>query len=247
MRSEGLAAISATTASRQSLAIEFDTYRNAGDSSANTIAVVVNGKTQQTALAQVVGAVRSEQRHSVLRVDRLQRRQQFAGGLSFRLQHKAGDGRADDTSRSGPNRRQLDVCRFLGRQFQRSQTTIASPLGVSRLKLRPASPGSFALVTSQITAFESQGSITLEVQRLGGSAGDAWLDYYTEPSSAVTGEDFVYQSGQLYFADGVTSQQFTIQIVDNSDAEPTEEFSVYHPQSDRSRPADSSILADHDS
>ncbi len=91
----------------------------------------------------------------------------------------------------------------------------------------PESPGSFALVTSQITAFEGQGSITLEVQRLGGSAGDAWLDYYTEPSSAVVGEDFVYQSGQLYFADGVTSQQFTIQIVDNSDAEPTEQFSVY--------------------
>ncbi len=86
--------------------------------------------------------------------------------------------------------------------------------------------GSFSLVTSEITTVEGQGSITLEVRRVGGSSGSASIDYLTADDSAVAGQDFVAQSGRLYFADGETSKTFTINVLNDSISEATEFFSV---------------------
>ncbi len=66
----------------------------------------------------------------------------------------------------------------------------------------------------------------MEVQRLGGSTGAASVDYVTIGDTAQAGQDFVSESGQLDFADGETSKQFTIGIVDDGDVESTEQFSV---------------------
>ncbi|MGB7325301.1 MAG: DUF4347 domain-containing protein [Rubripirellula sp.] len=87
-------------------------------------------------------------------------------------------------------------------------------------------PGSFSLVTSEIVTVEGQGAITLEVRRLGGSDGAASVDYLTAADSATAGEDFQATSGRLFFADGETVKQFTVNILDDGISESTESFSV---------------------
>ncbi|QDT08363.1 Soluble aldose sugar dehydrogenase YliI precursor [Planctomycetes bacterium K23_9] len=86
--------------------------------------------------------------------------------------------------------------------------------------------GSFSLATSSVTTVEGQGAITLEVQRIGGSSGSASIDYQTFDDSATAGQDFQATSGTLYFADGETSKQFTVDILNDSNEESTETFSV---------------------
>ena len=86
--------------------------------------------------------------------------------------------------------------------------------------------GSFSLVTSEITAVEGQGTVTLEVQRVGGSEGAASIAYFTAGDTAVAGQDFQETSGRLFFADGQTSQTFTVNIQNDSRAESTESFAV---------------------
>ncbi len=104
--------------------------------------------------------------------------------------------------------------------------TIASTSWSFSADAPPASPGSFALASSQIITSEGQGSITLEVQRVGGSAGAASVEYVTIAGTAQAGQDFVSESGRLDFADGETSKQIVIGIVDDGDVESTEQFSV---------------------
>ncbi|KAA1260984.1 Soluble aldose sugar dehydrogenase YliI precursor [Rubripirellula obstinata] len=86
--------------------------------------------------------------------------------------------------------------------------------------------GSFSLVTSQITTVEGQGAITLEVQRVGGSDGAASIDFLTASGTAIEGQDFEQNSGRLFFGDGETSKQFTVNILDDGNSESTENFTV---------------------
>lgn len=86
--------------------------------------------------------------------------------------------------------------------------------------------GSFSLVTSEIIVTEGQGAITLIVQRLGGSDGNASIDFFTASDSAIEGEDFEANSGRLFFADGETERRFTVNILNDDVAESTETFSV---------------------
>ncbi|MEM9827150.1 MAG: DUF4347 domain-containing protein [Planctomycetota bacterium] len=86
--------------------------------------------------------------------------------------------------------------------------------------------GSFSLVTSEITALENQGSITVEIGRIGGSQGNATIDVFTVGDSAIAGQDYVEFSDRLFFGDGETRKTFTIDLIDNSVGEGTEQFSV---------------------
>ena len=86
--------------------------------------------------------------------------------------------------------------------------------------------GSFSLVTSEITVIEGEGSVTLEVQRIGGSSGSASIDYFTAGDTAVAGQDFEATSGRLFFADGEFSKQITINLINDGVAESTESFAV---------------------
>ncbi len=86
--------------------------------------------------------------------------------------------------------------------------------------------GSFSLVTSSITTVEGQGAITLEVQRVNGSSGSASIDYQTFSDSAIEGQDFQATSGTLFFGDGETVKQFTVNILNDGNAESTETFGV---------------------
>ena len=86
--------------------------------------------------------------------------------------------------------------------------------------------GSFSLVTGQITALESQGTLVFEVARLGGSRGTASIDIFTASDTAFGGEDYVTSSQRLVFADGETRKQFTVTLVNDATSEGTEQFSV---------------------
>lgn len=209
----------------KSVAVEFDTYKNANDSGGNTIAVVINGQTQQTALAETDAGFD------------LNNGTQYYAWIDYN-----GDTNqlevflSDTTDKPGVASltTQVDLAQVVGDStyagFSAGNYNLTNYHRVSSWFLTadapPPSPGSFSLVTSQVNAFEGQGTITLEVQRLGGSAGDASVEFYTSADTAIAGEDFVYKAGQLDFADGVTSRTFTVDIIDNDDAEPTEEFSV---------------------
>ena len=62
---------------------------------------------------------------------------------------------------------------------------------------------------------EDAGTVTLTVNRTGGNDGEVTVDFVTSDGTAVAGQDYVTQNGTLTFADGVTSAQITIQILDD--------------------------------
>ena len=210
-----------------SLAIEFDTYKNGGDLAGNTIAVVINGDTRN-AIAEVEAPfdLNSGARYTAW-VDYDGETNTLAVYLS--------------ESAVKPNdavlRTQVALDQILGNTAyagfsagnfdQPNYHRVSSwSLSLDAAPSSGASAGSFSLVTSQITAVEGQGSITLEVRRVGGSQGAASIDYLTAGNDAVSGEDFVEKSGRLLFGDGEVSKTFTIDLVDDDIAESSEQFSV---------------------
>lgn len=86
--------------------------------------------------------------------------------------------------------------------------------------------GSFSLVTSDVTAVESAGTLTFEVRRVGGSSGSATVDIFTAGETAGAGQDFVETADRLFFADGETSKTFTVDLIDDGVGEATEQFTV---------------------
>lgn len=90
-----------------------------------------------------------------------------------------------------------------------------------------ASAGTLNLSASSYTVAENGGSVTITVQRSGGSAGAASVSYATANGTATSGSDYTSTSGTLSWADGDSSAKtFSIPILDNSVAEPTETLSV---------------------
>ena len=87
-------------------------------------------------------------------------------------------------------------------------------------------PGRFSIQPSPFIPTEDISSITLEVNRLGGSDGAVSVDYYTSDESAIAGQDYVAQSGTLDFADGQDTRTVTINLLNDSIVEGTETFSV---------------------
>ena len=88
------------------------------------------------------------------------------------------------------------------------------------------SHGSFALSLDYYPVVkESDGTISMTIHRVGGSAGSTSIDYSTVAISAEAGLDYTEQSGTLLFADGQTSQTIQIQIVSDTVAEADELFS----------------------
>jgi hypothetical protein len=60
---------------------------------------------------------------------------------------------------------------------------------------------------------ESAGTALITVSRSGGSAGEARVNYATTPGTATAGDDYTHTSGTLTFANGVTSQTFSVPIL----------------------------------
>lgn len=84
--------------------------------------------------------------------------------------------------------------------------------------------GAFEFAQSAFTVSENAGTATITVNRVGGTEGEAKVDYATVAtgSSATAGTDYTPTNGTLTFGDGVTTQTFTVTVLDDTQVEGTE-------------------------
>ena len=88
-------------------------------------------------------------------------------------------------------------------------------------------PGVISFNTSQVTVNEETGQVQLTVTRTGGSFGSVTVDYATNDGDAIAPEDYTNTSNTITFANGdSTAKTITIPIVDDSNYELTENFTV---------------------
>ena len=66
------------------------------------------------------------------------------------------------------------------------------------------------------TVNENGGLATITVVRTGPTASPVSVNYATSDGSAIAGTDYTQRSGTLSFAAGVTSQVFTVPILNNT-------------------------------
>ena len=83
----------------------------------------------------------------------------------------------------------------------------------------PPPPGSLQFSEPSYTVTENGVTATITVDRVGGSFGTVSVNYTSSDGTASAGSDYTAVSGSLSFADGVTSQAFTIDIIDDADYE----------------------------
>jgi hypothetical protein len=79
--------------------------------------------------------------------------------------------------------------------------------------------GSLQFSAPTYTMAEDSVTASITVTRVGGSFGAVTVDYASSDASASAGADYTAVSGTLSFADGVTSQTFTIDILDDAEYE----------------------------
>jgi hypothetical protein len=90
-----------------------------------------------------------------------------------------------------------------------------------------AAAGNVSFVNPSISANESVGTVTLEVNRGGGSSGAVTVDYTTVNGSALAGADYTTTTGTLSWANGESGSKFiVVPILNDGVAEPTESFTV---------------------
>jgi hypothetical protein len=88
-------------------------------------------------------------------------------------------------------------------------------------------PGAVELAKSTYTVAQNAGSLTVTVNRVGGSAGAASISYATKSGTAVAGTDFTSSSGTLKWSDADgASKTFSIPISGSSPFSGTRSFSV---------------------
>lgn len=90
----------------------------------------------------------------------------------------------------------------------------------------PPPAGSLQLSASGFSVAENGASVAISITRTGGSAGAVSVDYATSDGSATAGSDYTASAGTLNFADGETSQSFSVAILDDTLTEADEGFSV---------------------
>ncbi len=78
-----------------------------------------------------------------------------------------------------------------------------------------AQPGILEFSSSTYSAAEDGTSVTITVDRTGGSDGAVSVDYATSDETAAAGSDYTAAGGTLSFADGQTSNTFTVDIIDD--------------------------------
>jgi large repetitive protein len=72
--------------------------------------------------------------------------------------------------------------------------------------------GQFSFSLPAITVLNSSVSTTITVERTGGTDGPVSIDYLASGGTAVNGTDYTLAPGTLQFADGQSSQTFTVAI-----------------------------------
>ena len=101
------------------------------------------------------------------------------------------------------------------------------PLWSSDSPFPEGGAGSLALQAATYSAAETAGTITVTVERAGGSTGSASVAYQTIVASATPGADYEPTSGTLNWANGdVQRKSFTIAVLDDAIDEPDETVTV---------------------
>ena len=89
-----------------------------------------------------------------------------------------------------------------------------------------SNPGVIGLETNSYQVNEGDGTVEVTVLRTQGSDGVVTVDYQTFEAAATEDQDYTQVSGTLTFADGETSKTVEIAILDDSQVEGTEDFSI---------------------
>lgn len=103
---------------------------------------------------------------------------------------------------------------------------IASGSGYTQVTiLGTAQQGKVELNTAERAVLETDTELTLSLARQGGSEGEVSVNYSLESGTAVSGEDFVSQSGTLTWSDGDTvDKTVTVTLINDSIEEDSEQF-----------------------
>ena len=88
------------------------------------------------------------------------------------------------------------------------------------------STGPSAARTESLTGNEEDGTVTLVVNRTGGSEGTVTVEYATGDGTATAPADYQSTSGTLTFGPGVLTQNIAIPIVTDGMPEAAETFTV---------------------
>ena len=73
---------------------------------------------------------------------------------------------------------------------------------------------------------ESDGTLTVTVQRSGGAASGVTVQFATGNGTATAGQDYTATTGTLTFGAGETTKTFTVPILADQIDEPNETFTV---------------------
>lgn len=84
------------------------------------------------------------------------------------------------------------------------------------LQITAPQPGTLQFSAENYSVLEDAVQVSIVVNRIGGSGGAVSVEYFTADGSALAGADYVASSGVLNFADGETSQSFTITLLDDA-------------------------------
>lgn len=87
--------------------------------------------------------------------------------------------------------------------------------------------GEAGFAQTHYAAAENAGTAEIAVWRRYGSAGAGSVEWSTAAGTATPGTDYVEATGTLYFAAGVTSQVFTVVLLDDADAEGPETIELH--------------------
>jgi len=87
-------------------------------------------------------------------------------------------------------------------------------------------PGTLEFTASQFSFAENAGVATVTVQRTGGSDGTVSVDWSTIDGTALAGMDYTASSGTVTLANGQTSATFTVPLLDDSQFEGNEAFTL---------------------
>ena len=96
-----------------------------------------------------------------------------------------------------------------------TQTTSA----IANIKVRAPEYGSLSFSSATYSVAEDGDTVTITVNRTGGSDGTVTVDYLTSDGTATDGSDYTATSGTLTFSEGETSKTFIIIIKDDTQYE----------------------------
>jgi len=81
--------------------------------------------------------------------------------------------------------------------------------------VRGPAPGNFSWANAEVEALESDGSVELDIERLGFSDGPVTVSYATADDTALGGIDYGSSSGGVAFSDGELLDRAVITLFDN--------------------------------